>query len=145
MSDPAPYVLVVEADPVERDLIRLAMTRLRLATTWVATGEDALAAIRAQIPALVLLDLFLPRQNGLDLLVQLRAAGVLALLPVIAISSLGFPEIVQQAVEAGARDFLVKPMDTDILIDKVAKILAPLKAINPSWVRRIELDRQSTR
>jgi len=115
-------VLIIESDPVERDLIRLAMTRLGISATCVASGEAALESIHARHPDLILLDLFLPQQNGLDFLQQLKQTGLLVSIPVIVVSSLGFPEIVQQAVQAGARDFLVKPIDTDLLVLRVQKL-----------------------
>jgi two-component system response regulator DctR len=72
---------------------------------------------------LLLLDLFLPQQNGIELLQQLRAAGLLAHTAVVVISGLGFSEVVQQAVQSGAQDFLVKPIDTDQLVERVNKVL----------------------
>ena len=92
------------------------------AATCVTTGEAALKAIHERHPDLILLDLFLPQQNGLDFLQRLKQSGLLVSIPVIVVSALGFPEIVQQAVQAGARDFLVKPIDTDMLVARVQKL-----------------------
>jgi CheY-like chemotaxis protein len=119
----SPTVVVLEPDPVQRDLIRLALTRSGCAVVTASTGKEAIEMLKSAPPALLLLDLFLPQQNGLDLLQQIRSAGLVAHTAVVVISGLGFPEVVQQAVQSGAQDFLVKPIDTDQLVDRVNKVL----------------------
>jgi two-component system phosphate regulon response regulator PhoB len=124
MNDNTFTILIVEADPVERDLIRLVLTRNGFMTEWVDNGEEALESVRKKRPDLILLDLFLPQQSGLGLLSQLMQSKPENVAPVIAISSLGFPEIVKQAIQAGARDFLVKPIETSQLVERVKKLLS---------------------
>jgi two-component system KDP operon response regulator KdpE len=123
MSPVSPSVVVVEPDLVQRDLIRLALTRAGCDVVTASTGKAAAELLKSKQPALLLLDLFLPQQNGIDLLQQLRAAGLLAHTAVVVISGLGFSEVVQQAVQSGAQDFLVKPIDTDQLVERVNKVL----------------------
>jgi CheY-like chemotaxis protein len=123
MSPVSPSVVVVEPDLVQRDLIRLALTRAGCDVVTASTGKAAAELLKSKQPALLLLDLFLPQQNGIELLQQLRAAGLLAHTAVVVISGLGFSEVVQQAVQSGAQDFLVKPIDTDQLVERVNKVL----------------------
>jgi DNA-binding response OmpR family regulator len=63
--------------------------------------------------------------NGLDVLRKLKDQGDLEQTGVIVISALGYPEVVRQAAEAGADDFLVKPFDPVLLAERVKSILAP--------------------
>ncbi len=66
-------------------------------------------------PDMVLLDLFLPGCSGLDLLREFRKMGIRLgrSVPILVVSSLGFREVVEQARELGAVDFILKPVDVD--------------------------------
>jgi response regulator of citrate/malate metabolism len=86
---------------------------------------DDMSMLRQQLvqyqPDLLLVDTHLPGQNGLDLVGELQAEAFLKQTKVFIISSLGYPEIVQKAVKAGASDFLVKPLDTDLLVARILR------------------------
>ncbi|HEX2979345.1 MAG TPA: response regulator [Anaerolineaceae bacterium] len=116
--------LLVEADPVQRDLIRLALSRLGLQVTVTTDGDRVVGMVEALHPAILVIDAFLPNRNGLEILRQLRDLGRLEETGVIFISGLGFREVVQQAVDAGAEVFLVKPVDTDLLVERARQMLA---------------------
>jgi CheY-like chemotaxis protein len=72
-------------------------------------------------PDLLLIDLFLPGCSGLDLLREFKAMGnrLKRPIPILVISVLGFREIVEQAKELGAADFILKPVDLDVFRQKV--------------------------
>jgi DNA-binding response OmpR family regulator len=72
-----------------------------------------------QQPDALVIDSCLPYQNGIDLLRELKYEGLLVHTHVIILSTLGFSCIVKQAVEAGADDFLVKPINVDVLASKL--------------------------
>jgi DNA-binding response OmpR family regulator len=118
-----PTILIVENDPLQRDLINLALSRIDCEVITVQDGQDALIWFENIQPELILLDLFLPQMSGLDIIARLKEDGKLHRTTVIAISALGFPEVVEQAQEAGAYDFLVKPIDSELLIRRVKKAL----------------------
>jgi DNA-binding NarL/FixJ family response regulator len=71
------------------------------------------------LPDVLLIDTYLPGQNGLDLISQLNSEVLLKRTRVIFISSLGFPEIVQKAAKVGASGFLVKPLNPDLLVERI--------------------------
>ena len=75
-------------------------------------------------PVLLILDIYQEDTNGLDLLDELRQAGLLVLTRVIVISSMAFPEIIKRATRLGAADFLVKPLDTDLLVEHISRVMA---------------------
>jgi DNA-binding response OmpR family regulator len=120
---------------VVRDLIVVALTGLCPECRVVTAGDglSALAAFEAHRPRLVLLDLLLPRLNGLDVLRQMQAqAGRGRRVPVIIISALGLREVVAQTAAANACDFILKPFDPIVLADKVRAALArPEAAVEP--------------
>ena len=112
-------VLLVEDDRVLADLIILTLGRAGLTVHLTNNPENVFRLIDEINPGLLLLDLFLPGCNGLDLLEKMQVDGKLDDLPVIIISAYGFMEVLQQAILMGAKDFIVKPFNTDMLLMKV--------------------------
>jgi DNA-binding NarL/FixJ family response regulator len=72
-------------------------------------------------PDVLLIDTYLPGQNGLELISQLTVEGKLDRTKVFFLSSMGYPEIVQKAARLGASGFLVKPLDPDLLVTRILK------------------------
>ena len=94
-------------------------------------GEQALAFLRrergyaeAPPPDLVLLDLNLPRRNGIEVLTEMRADEALAQIPVIVLTSSAERRDVEACYAAGANAFVVKPQDLDAFMDLIGAIRA---------------------
>jgi two-component system response regulator AtoC len=105
-------ILVVEDDrTIRRNLARLVEAEGYRATEAV-DGEDALAKIRSDRPAAVLLDLKMPGRDGLSVLEALGPA-MLADLPVIVVTAFGGSAPAIEAMRRGAYDYLTKPFDLD--------------------------------
>jgi two-component system, response regulator, stage 0 sporulation protein A len=119
MSENKPLVLVVLADILQRDLICLALKRHHFAVIATGSGDELEGLLKQNQAALLLLDVYLPHQNGLDLLKQCKKQGLLNQTRVIMLSGFGFPEVVRSVLQAGADDFLVKPLDVDLLIQRM--------------------------
>jgi DNA-binding response OmpR family regulator len=117
-------ILLVEADPLQRDLIQLALRRSDTPCLHAKNGQEAVLLIQQKKPGLLLLDMHLPDQDGLELLESVKASGMLEQVVVMVLSSLGYPEIIQRAIRAGANDFLIKPLDIDLLQQRVKRLLA---------------------
>src|ERR671923_2903341 len=105
MSSP-PSVLVCDDEPNLRELIRLSLGP-RYAFVEAADGEQALALARSLRPQLVILDLMMPRLNGLDVLAKLKADPVLAAIPVLVVTAQ--PGSQEEAEAIGADGLIVKP------------------------------------
>ena len=86
-------------------------------------GQEALDVIEHQIPDLVLLDVMMPRMNGIELCRRLRARHSTRLLPIIMVTALNAQEDKVHALETGADDFLSKPINRVVLLAKVRSIL----------------------
>jgi DNA-binding NtrC family response regulator len=114
-------VLIVDDDPTARRLIEVRLKALGYETAAAGDGQQALERIQTDPPALVLLDLQMPRMGGLELLQALRQAGID--LPVIVITAHGSVEAAVDAMKAGAYDFLPKPFDPRHLEIVVRKAL----------------------
>jgi DNA-binding response OmpR family regulator len=119
-------ILLVEDDPAMRDILKLVFSQQFQAEYQILStdnGFDALETVKRFKPELVILDILLPQMNGLQLIQKLQAAQLLEYTRIIIISALGFREIVQQALEAGASDFLVKPFKLEALVERSKSIL----------------------
>ena len=132
MSGPGqPTILLVEDEPGDVLLIRRAYRRANLASPLqvVGDGEAAVAYLAGQdayadrrqypLPALVLLDLKLPRKSGLEVLAWLRAQPALKRLPVVVLTSSRERGDVDRAYELGANSYLVKPVGFDTLQEMI--------------------------
>jgi len=108
MTDVNPTVLLVEDD---RFLRRAAEASLRQAGYTVAIagdGEEALRQVAAVKPAIVLLDLIMPKLQGFEVLRRLKAAPETASIPVVVTSNLGQETDVKQAMNLGAAAYFIK-------------------------------------
>src|SRR5512137_418369 len=88
-------------------------------TMTAVDGEEGLAVVQREAPALMLLDLQMPRMGGLELLRALRREGLD--FPIIVITAHGSIEAAVEAMKEGAYDFLPKPFDArhlDIVVRK---------------------------
>lgn len=121
-----PVLLIVEDDPAMRDLLELAFKQQFVPPfelKIVQNGLEALEVVRNHPPALMILDILLPQMNGLQLLQALQEKHHLENTRIVMISALGVREVVQQAIDSGANDFLVKPFDMDTIIARAKAVL----------------------
>jgi DNA-binding NtrC family response regulator len=112
-------VLTVDDDAASRRLLRVRLEAMGCAVAEAVDGAEALAEIKKQEPALMLLDLQMPRMGGLEVLHELGKQG--AQFPVIVISAHGSVESAVEAMKEGAYDFITKPLDAkhfDIVVRK---------------------------
>lgn len=113
-------ILVVDDDPHIRQLLVFALGKAGLDAVEAADGEAALAAVAASPPALVILDINMPRMNGLDVCRRLRAEGDL---PILFLSSRDDEIDRVLGIELGADDYVVKPFSPREVVARVAAIL----------------------
>ncbi len=84
-------------------------------------GEEAVKMYREMNPDAVIMDMAMPRKNGMVALHEIRSTDPEA--KVIMLTALGQQAIILRAVQAGAKDFLVKPYDADRLLKSLKKAL----------------------
>ncbi|NLG73614.1 MAG: response regulator [Chloroflexi bacterium] len=115
--------LVIEADPVLRDLMKLGLERAGFAVQTSGTAQEAQSLITPSSPDLILIDMTLPGEAELAFISGLKRSENPHPAPVIVISALGYREVIAQAIQAGAGDFFVKPFHIDELIRRVQRWL----------------------
>ena len=113
-------VLICEDDSNLRTLVRLALGD-EYRFLEAPDGPSALALAQRTHPDLIVLDLMLPGQSGLDVLAELRRVDTIAETPVIVISAWSHSD--EAAIEAGADRFVAKPFDPDELREAALGLL----------------------
>ena len=140
--DEPPRILVVDDDPRTLRFVRGALSRAGYAPIVTGEPEDLPRIIRAQRPALVLLDLVLPGRDGIELM---QNVPELSDLPVIFISAYGRDEIVVKALEAGAADYVVKPFSPTELVARVGAALRRRAGPEPFVLGDLAIDYEQRR
>lgn len=117
-------ILVVDDDPHIRDLLSFALAKSGMEVDQAADGEEALAAVEARPPDLMVLDINLPRLNGLDVCRRLRASGgAQSGLPILFLSSRDDDIDRIVGIEIGGDDYVVKPFSPREVVARVGAIL----------------------
>jgi class 3 adenylate cyclase len=114
---------VVDDTPANVKLLVDILTVKGYAMSSAVNGEEALAQIAAQPPDLVLLDIMMPGLSGYDVCRRIRAERATALMPVVLCTSLDPKQERINGIEAGADDFLAKPINQQELFARVKSLL----------------------
>ena len=114
-------LLLVEDDTMIGETVLDQLRAERYAVDWVRDGEMALTALQSQTYDLVLLDLGLPRVDGLDVLRSLR--GRKLRVPVLIATARDSVQQRVQGLDAGADDYILKPYDLDELLARIRALL----------------------
>jgi DNA-binding NarL/FixJ family response regulator len=100
-----------------------------------ADGEEGIAAVRRERPDVLLLDVRMPRKNGLDVLRELQASGDLP--PTILLTTFDDDEALLEAVKAGARGYLLKDVSLERLTDAIRSVAGGGTVIRPALTERV--------
>ena len=114
-----PLVLVADDDPAIRELIAFGLERAGFATVEVSDGEEALEALADRLPAVAVLDVMMPRLDGLEVLRRLRADPYTSGLPVLLLTARARPEDDERGRSLGADDYVTKPFSPAELVARV--------------------------
>ena len=118
-----PHILIVEDDENIQQLVGYNLGKAGFTVSHAETGTEGLAKIKAEKPALVVLDLMLPGLDGLEICRTVRATPELADLVIIMLTAKGEDEDVTTGLELGADDYITKPFSPKILVARVKAAL----------------------
>lgn len=134
-------LLVVDDNADNRDVLARRLKRLGLTkVSEAADGIEALDLVRAESFDLVLLDVMMPRMNGVEMLEAMKGEGRLETTPVVMISAASELDTVVRCIELGAEDYLPKPFNAALLAARVRAVLEKkfLRAQNAAQLARLE-------
>src|SRR6202049_1451327 len=119
----ATRILIVEDDPDIAELVARYLDKAGFVSQRASSGKDALQAIAARPPDLLVLDLMLPHVDGLEICRRLRASEPTAAIPIIMLTARAEESERIVGLELGADDYLAKPFSPNELVARVRALL----------------------
>jgi adenylate cyclase len=146
MRNPA-RILIADDNETNRDILVTRLAVHGYETVQAADGMAALAAVRDGLPDLVLLDVMMPKIDGFEVCRRLKADATLPFIPIVLVTAKAASEDVVAGLNAGADEYLAKPVDQAALVARVKSMLR-IKALHDqvqaqaaelgSWNRTLE-------
>ena len=118
-----PLILFVDDSPVDRALIQRVLPKFNFKLIVAENGERGISMAQEKQPALILLDVILPRMSGVDVCKKLKADPLTKAIPVIFFSSIELPKEFFNFEETGAIDFVSKRHAPSEIAARIAKAL----------------------
>lgn len=115
-----PLVLVVDDDELTRNLLTQVLESANYEVAAVASAAEALSLLQKRRPRLILMDVVMPDIDGIDATRRLKAIEAYAGIPVIMLTGKAEKQVIIDGLGAGAAGFVVKPVERDVLLQKVA-------------------------
>ena len=126
-------ILLVEVNPKDAELTKIALDENNFANQidWVRDGVEALEYLKAEgkfknrkpvLPAVILLDLQMPRMDGIEFLTQIKNDAVLKTVPVVMLTSSRLEEDLVKSYSLGVNAYVVKPIDLEDFINAIKQL-----------------------
>src|SRR5512145_2453563 len=122
MHDPA-RILVVDDNAANVEILKMRLAANGYEVVTASDGVEALSATRRHLPDLILLDVMMPKLDGIEVCRRLRADATLPFVPVIMVTAKSDPKDIVAGLEAGGDEYLTKPVDQAALVARVKSML----------------------
>ena len=116
-------ILIAEDERDIRDLVRYSLTFAGFEVVEASNGIEAVDRTVAEKPDLILMDVRMPKMTGYEACKQLKAIDEVKDIPVIFLSAKGQESEIQQGMDVGAVEYILKPFAPDYLTDRVNEVL----------------------
>ena len=116
-------ILLVEDNELNRDMLSRRLIRRGYEVVMAVDGEEALASAAREQPNLILMDMSLPKIDGWEATLRLKADPSLSAIPVIALTAHAMAGDRERALEAGCDEFDTKPIEFERLLAKIEGLL----------------------
>jgi len=136
-------VLIIEDNPNLAELLNERLTEVGLETQYARTGEAGTEMLAQSHPDIILLDVMLPDQDGMDLCRQLRQEGVSA--PILLLTALTETSDKISGLNAGADDYLPKPFEFDELLARMRSLIRRRRSAEPTVLKYHDIAMDLTR
>jgi adenylate cyclase len=124
-----PLILAVDDTPQNLDLLTRRLQSQGYEVATAANGVEALARVADLVPDLILLDIMMPKLDGIETVRRLKADAAYRHIPVILVTAKSDPRDVVEGLDAGGDDYLTKPIDHAALLARVRSMLR-IKALH---------------
>jgi DNA-binding response OmpR family regulator len=121
-------VLLIDDDPVLSVMLRMLLRGQDFQIQALLTGEEGVRSCQASPPDVVILDLLMPGMDGWEVCKKIREFSDV---PILILSALGSPGSVARALDAGADDYLIKPVHASLLSSRL-RTLVRRRALKPA-------------
>ncbi len=121
---PTTDVIIIEDDPIVGEIARDILTRQGYTVQLLPDSREAVAAIKAAMPKLVITDIMMPGLSGLDICKEVKSDPAIAHIKIIVMSAKSFEVEKKRAIQFGALAFLTKPFNEKTLIMMVKRIIS---------------------
>lgn len=118
-------LLLVEDNELNRDMLTRRLLRKGFEVVTAEDGQQALEQMRQHQPDVVLMDLNLPVLSGWEACKIASTDPALAHIPLLALTAHALEQELENALDAGCKDFATKPIDFPVLLEKIARLLHP--------------------
>ncbi|MBE9580578.1 MAG: response regulator, partial [Proteobacteria bacterium] len=124
-----PLILIVDDNLTNLDILQARLEAHNYKILTATDGEAGLAMAKEKQPDLILLDIMMPKMDGLEVCQHLRADSSLPFMPIILVTAKADPKDVVAGLEAGGDEYLTKPVDHAALVARVKSMLR-IKALH---------------
>ncbi len=124
-----PRILIVDDNPENLDILRRRLAVHGYEILTATDGEEALVKAREKLPDLILLDIMMPKMDGMEVCRHLKADPSLPFMPIIMVTAKAGSQDVVAGLEAGGDEYLTKPLDHAALVARVKSMLR-IKALH---------------
>ena len=119
-----PSILVIDDSLTVRQQLTVILTGIGYSVIEACDGLAGLEAARTQTGiSMILCDVNMPRMDGIEFLEQFKGDGPAPAIPVVMLTTDGTPDLIARAKRAGARGWIVKPFQADLLVGAVRRIV----------------------
>jgi DNA-binding response OmpR family regulator len=119
-----PKIVIAEDDQMIAASLEDGFTQAGFEVVIGGDGEEALMKIRESKPDIILLDIMMPKLDGIGVVWELKADAELAKIPVVMLTNLSDPATVSKILEAGVTDYLLKSEQSiDEIVSKVTEVM----------------------
>jgi adenylate cyclase len=116
-------ILVVDDDPVIQKLLAVNFEMEGYRVVTAGDGEEALAQVAIERPDAVVLDVMMPKIDGIEVVRRMRADVAAATIPVLLLSARAQAKDIAEGLDAGADAYMTKPFDPVDLLERVASLI----------------------
>jgi excisionase family DNA binding protein len=117
-------ILIVDDDPQVQELLTVMLSSKKYETETASSGFEAGAKVVRFMPGLIILDLIMPEMSGFELCRQIKEGPETSHIKILALTGHDSKENRERTMEAGADDYLVKPVKKDVLLGHIEDLLS---------------------